>query len=99
MRKPPLSAVLSASGRRLGGGRLGGASSDFGTPSLTGAATQLAASSNCLRSPGLHPSCTLPCWSYFDPRVSKPWVSSCAADTPIPPKLTAGSAALSKNGG
>src|SRR5580658_1013617 len=85
MRRPPLSAVLSATGRRLGGGRLGGASSDFGTPSLTGAATQLAASSNCLRSSGLHQSCTLPRSSYFDPRASKPWLSSCAANTPIPP--------------
>jgi len=36
---------------------------------------------------------------YFDPSASNPWVSSCAASTPIPPKLAAGSAALSKNGG
>src|ERR1700689_4524004 len=73
MRKPPLSAVLSATGRRLGGARLGGASSDFGTPSLTGAATQRApplvpiAALVVFRSEGIETMGQFVCGQYANP--------------------------------
>src|ERR1700735_2466878 len=97
MRTLPLSAVLSPTVRVLGGDPSWG-SSDLGTASLNCATSQLVASANFLRSSAVHQSRKLPRSSYFDPRASKPWVSSCAAKTPIPPKLNDGTAALAKNG-